>query len=212
MQTPAPEAVRAALEAVARSRAFTRADRQARLLRHVVERAASGRSDELKEYSIALEVFGRKEYDPKVDSLVRVEALQLRKRLAEYYDTEGRHDPVRIEIPKGSYVPMFQAVAAEPSPTSSFRAKWLVAGGLVVSLAAAGAWRWSGEPVRPFPTPSPSIAVLPFTDMSPARDLGAFCDGLTEELIHGLAGVDGLHVASRTSVFQAPAVSPVDVA
>ena len=70
MNVSDPQAIRAALETVVRSRLFGRADRQARLLRHIVEKTASGQSGEIKEYSIALEVFGRASYDPKVDSLV----------------------------------------------------------------------------------------------------------------------------------------------
>ena len=69
----------------------------------------AARFEQLKEYVLAVEVYGRKEsFDPKESSIVRVEAGRLRSRLKEYYDTEGRDSPLRIEFPKGSYVPVFE--------------------------------------------------------------------------------------------------------
>src|SRR4029434_7641284 len=109
-KTPPPPDVKAAVDRVIAGRTFARAGALTRLLRHVVEKAASGHADEIKEYTIALEVFGRSSYDTRIDSLVRVQAAKLRKMLATYYETEGRGDPVRIEIPKGSYVPTFHEV------------------------------------------------------------------------------------------------------
>jgi len=65
--------------------------------------------DKVKEYSIALEVFGRKDsFDQDNDSIVRVEANRLRKRLAEYYAGEGAGHALRIVIPVGQYVPIFE--------------------------------------------------------------------------------------------------------
>ena len=70
------------LETLLASDAFSRAERQARLLRYIVERSLDGAKEDLKEYSIALEVFDRDPgYDPKQDSTVRVEASKLRARL-----------------------------------------------------------------------------------------------------------------------------------
>src|SRR5262249_46659523 len=62
----------------------------------------------LKEYVIATEVFGRdSSYDPRVDSVVRVQAGRLRSKLLEYYATEGKDDKVIIDLPKGHYTPIF---------------------------------------------------------------------------------------------------------
>ena len=62
----------------------------------------------LKEYVIATEALGREgSFDPRLDPIVRTEARKLRARLAKYYQTEGSSDPLRVEFPKGSYVPFF---------------------------------------------------------------------------------------------------------
>lgn len=79
----------------------------------------AGKADEVKETVIASEVYGRaRDYDPKVDSIVRVEATRLRSRLQAYYEGEGRHDPIRITLPKGTYVPRFDRaeVASSQQP------------------------------------------------------------------------------------------------
>jgi hypothetical protein len=77
-------------------------------LRYVGLKAIDGQEQQLKEYVIATEVFGRgSDYDSRVDSVVRVQAGRLRTRLQEYYASEGRHDKVLIELPKGHYAPAF---------------------------------------------------------------------------------------------------------
>ncbi|MBI3644713.1 MAG: hypothetical protein HY233_01920, partial [Acidobacteriales bacterium] len=110
LKPPIPEAeVRAALERVIASDAFQRSPQLQRFLRFVVEEVWAGRSDRLKEYVVGTEVFGRPaNYDPKLDSLVRVEAHRLRTALEAYYQAEGHEDPVFIELIKGSYVPSFR--------------------------------------------------------------------------------------------------------
>ncbi|MFN3325633.1 MAG: hypothetical protein ACK5AZ_19220 [Bryobacteraceae bacterium] len=81
------------------------------LLRHLVEETLAGRAEGLKEYSLGLKVFNRpSDYDPRTDAIVRVQASVLRKRLAAYYENEGRESTLRICIPKGRYVPEFQEV------------------------------------------------------------------------------------------------------
>src|SRR6266404_2439066 len=87
---------------------FNRAPSLAQLLTYICERHFHGESDQLKEYNIAVEAFGRPpEFDQKRDSIVRVEAHRLRKRLREYYDREGASHPVHIVIPQGHYTPRF---------------------------------------------------------------------------------------------------------
>ena len=76
----------------------------------MVEQTIVGRSEKIKAYTIATEVFGRgKDFDPQLDSIVRIEAGRLRRSLEHFYLTEGINDPVRISIPKGSYVPVFSS-------------------------------------------------------------------------------------------------------
>ncbi len=103
----APPEIRAALDRILRSRAFVHSHRIRRFLQFIVEECLNGQQQRLKEYLIGLEVFNRLDtFDPRVDSIVRVEARRLRSKLEEYYENEGRHDEVRIELRKGSYVPI----------------------------------------------------------------------------------------------------------
>src|SRR5215471_10321692 len=102
-------AVRAQLAKILSSPVFVNSPRMSRFLRFVVETALDGKSESIKEYVIAIEVFEKAaDYDPQADSTVRTEASKLRSRLARYYETEGREDPVVITIPKGSYLPQFE--------------------------------------------------------------------------------------------------------
>jgi TolB-like protein len=197
------EEVTAALNRVLAAGSLSRAPSLSALLRYIVEKAQSGRADEIKEYTIALEVFGRKSYDPQVHSHVRVEFGKLRKRLAEYYAGEGRLDPVRIEIPKGSYVPVFRAVAGDARPERRIRyviAAAVLAG--VVVLAAAVAVTLRPRPVTQT-AGTLSIAVLPFEDLSPAKDGRELSDAITAELTARLAAVETLRVVSRATVLRA---------
>src|ERR1700722_2468000 len=105
---PAAE-IRSQLDLILRSRAFIQSHRIRRFLQFVVEESLLGQPHRLKEYLIGLEVFDRREaFDPRVDSIVRVEARRLRYKLDEYYRTEGREDGVRIVLRKGSCVPIFE--------------------------------------------------------------------------------------------------------
>src|SRR5271165_6800625 len=93
---PAAE-IRAQLDLILRSRAFIQSHRIRRFLQFVVEESLLGQPHRLTEHLIGLEVFDRREaFDPRVDSIVRVEARRLRYKLDEYYRTEGRDDSVRI--------------------------------------------------------------------------------------------------------------------
>ena len=90
-------AARLQLEKVLAHELFARSERMGRFLRFTVERTLEGRSDELKEYLIGVEVFDRKgEYDPRVDPIVRVEARRLRSKLKAYYEGAGKSDSIEI--------------------------------------------------------------------------------------------------------------------
>jgi len=85
-----------------------------RLLRFVVEETLRGQGGSLKEYSLGTQVFDRGEaFDPRMDPIVRVQARNLRTRLAQYYAGPGAADPILIDLPKRTYVPVFQARAEE---------------------------------------------------------------------------------------------------
>jgi hypothetical protein len=103
-----PELERAELEAVLHSGIFSRAPNLANFLQYVCERYLEGRADEIKEYCIAVEALGRPpDFDQKKDSIVRVEAYKLRKRLSEYYRGPGANHAIQILIPNGQYAPRF---------------------------------------------------------------------------------------------------------
>jgi len=133
--------VRAQLERILASRCFEQAARSSSFLRYVVEQTLAGQGERLKGYTIAVEVFGRPpDFDAQSDPLVRVEAGRLRRRLIEYYADEGRNDPVRIELPRGSYsvVCVYHDAAA---PVESPAAPAPVEGAVVDLAAENGATR-----------------------------------------------------------------------
>ncbi len=188
---------------ILQSPGFAHNERLSRFLRMVIERHLELRDDELKESVIAVEVFGRPaDYDPKRDPVVRAEASRLRARLAEYYQNEGKHDPLIIEIPKGGYTPTFREVSATVDSASPVKPQWtrmrltvgLVSAAVLLGASTAGWWlTHKGAPIP--------IAVLPLENLShdPANDY--FADGLTDELIRNLAMIEGLSPRSRTSSF-----------
>src|SRR5689334_10329076 len=112
---PPPEEAQAELERILNSRSFAAVKSARGFLRYVVEETLAGRGDQIKEYVVGVAVFDRREgYDPRADGVVRVEATRLRNRLRDYYEGEGITDPLRIELPRGSYVPVFHAAAVAP--------------------------------------------------------------------------------------------------
>jgi serine/threonine-protein kinase len=211
-----PEQVRAELDKILASPGFINADRLSRFLRYVVDETLDGQIDKLKETLLGIEVFGRKPtYDPRVDAVVRTEAVKLRARMRDYYETEGREDPVRIDIPKGGYVPAFHfreelvepvtppSIAGEALPDSE-PAIWktTVVAIAIVAVLAASVWIAVRKGSRPDGRPElASIAVLPFEDLSSQHDQEYFCDGMTEEIIDALTKVGGFRVVARTSSF-----------
>ncbi len=99
---------RAELNKVLCSGIFSRAPHLVRFLRYICEQYFEGRADQIKEYTIGVEALGRGPgFDPKKDSIVRVEAHRLRRRLSEYYGSGGAGHAIRITIPNGQYVPQF---------------------------------------------------------------------------------------------------------
>ena len=111
------EAVREELARVLSSHEFRTSKRSQEFLRYAVDNTLSGHTDLLKERTIGIEVFGRStSYEPSDDATVRVKAGDVRKRLGLYYAESGAQNPVRIELPGGTYVPEFRWEATRPSP------------------------------------------------------------------------------------------------
>lgn len=210
---PSAEAVRQQLGRVLASDGFANAERMSRFLRYVVERTLAGEADRLKEYAIGVDVFDRsEEYDPRVDSIVRVEAARLRTKVDEYYNQRGLDDPIVIRLRRGSYIPAFegrpvasppQSVDQSPAPSAT-RHRWAMGIALVAaafSVLAAVAWR-NGSFSTDRGTPRIRVAVLPFahySNMDTDKILAArLTDGVTTEL----ARLGTLAVVSHTSALQ----------
>lgn len=123
--TPAAPAVRETLERILASETFARSERARNLLRYLVEREQQGEANRLKGFAIAMDVFGKDaDFDPATDAVVRVQASRLRDLLSQYATTEGADDPLRIVIPRGSYVPIYEykrggAANGAPADTGS---------------------------------------------------------------------------------------------
>ena len=175
--SPSASGVRANLAELLSSAQLVNAERLSSLLRFIVEETLEGRGSQLKEARIGLDVFGRKadSYDPAFDPIVRVQMGRLRAKLRAYYQAAGAADPVRIDIPVGSYAPVFES------------GRGGCAGTAPQATAVADDLR---------------IAVLPIVNMSAEAENQYFCDGLTEELINRLAQIPALRVVARTSSFQ----------
>jgi TolB-like protein/tetratricopeptide (TPR) repeat protein len=193
--------VREHLDKVLASSSFTGAPRVQQFLRFVVEEALEGRAGEIKESVVAVQVFGRRsDFDSHSDSVVRVQATHLRKRLREYYRIEGLRDGVVIDLPPGAYVPAFRAAAGSPVPVAGpRRRRWLLPLAVLSVLAATlalGTFAWLA---RVAPT---SIAVLPFVSLDGASESDYLVEGIAEDLMTSLARSPDLRVVARTSAFQ----------
>jgi hypothetical protein len=155
---------RAELEAVLASGIFSRSPSLATFLQFICQRHFEGAGEHLKESSIAVEAFGRStDFDQKKDSIVRVEAHRLRKRLQEYYDGPGAEHSVRITIPPGQYAPQF-IKRHNPRPAARPSRKRYVAAVAAVVLVAATALL-----IRRLPTPV--AAVEPSTPYSVGEEV-----------------------------------------
>ncbi len=175
-----------------------------RFFEFITSKAGEGQGEDLSEYTIATQVFGRPEtFDPASDTIVRTQAYRLRTKLKEYYANDGKFDPVRVEIPKGHYVSSFTYRAEKhsdvlvgdpdvppPQPTSSRRAVpssrrlgalALLGASLLVGLGFYAGVRWGSGSAR-----SSSTVDVP---------------QLTKRFWGGLVGGNAIIIAYTNSVF-----------
>ena len=172
------------LARILQSRVFVQSERLSRFLRFIVEHTLSGSQSCLKEYVIGSEVYDRKPpYNPSQDSIVRTEARRLRSKLKEYYEAEGKEDPVYVYLRPGSYVPVFQ-----------FRED------LIGSQSAAHPNSCSLSAKSPI-----AIAILPFNDISGNAVSSVYARGLADELGYCLMRTAGCTVISSSSIAHASA-------
>jgi TolB-like protein len=116
---PAPDEVRAQLERMMASDDFNRSPQLGAFLRFVVEAVLQGKSDRIKAYTIGVDVLRRDaKFDPQLDPIVRVEATRLRRTIDRYYAGLGADDAIRIDMPRGSYIPTFSRRPALPGVTA----------------------------------------------------------------------------------------------
>lgn len=167
-------AVMSQLDKILSSATFVRSKRLGRFLRFTVEQCLEGRQGALKEYLVGVEVFNKLEtFDPRIDSIVRVEARRLRSKLERYYQTEGRDDQIVIQFRKGSYVP--QILTREQMNALGFA---------------------DGAGAR---TARKSIAVARFSNLGMDPVHAHFCSGITEDVVSALTKVPLLRVVARLS-------------
>ena len=174
------KAIREQLVRILNSGPFHQSQRRQRFLEYLVNETLAGRGERLKGYNVALEVFDRPEtFDPTVDPLVRIEAARLREKLREYYGTDGQNDPIHIDLPKGTYTPQIE-FRHEGAPRIARR---------------------KAPPTQEVSSTVPSVAVLPFDDLSADQNLGYLGDGVAEDIITALSRFPDLVVVARGSSF-----------
>ncbi len=163
-----------------------------------------GTADQIKEYNIAVEALGRPaDFDQKRDSIVRVEAHRLRKRLREYYAADGADHAIRIDIPPGQYAPRF--LPAQP-PSPSLIDVTLVSQG-ELTADSPGPAKTELEPAEMSLVPSPAEVVVPEAPPAPGHGTRNAAIALTVLLI-GAVTVTLWHRPKETPA-KLPAVPPV---
>jgi adenylate cyclase len=170
--SPTEDSIRQELAKILTSPQFVKSPILQKFLRFIVEKTLAGESFGIKAYSVAIEVLGRRtDFDPNLDSAVRIMAGRLRRALAQYYQERGKRDAVLIDVPLGAYVPGFRWVSSE--------------GGVQ-------------EPILALPS-SPSVAVMPLLNLTGDRRQDFFADGLAEEITNELARYQDLRVTAFQS-------------
>ena len=233
---PTHDDVRAQLNQIVTSPQFPHIGRSAAFLTYAVEETLAGRAARIKGYSVAVEVFKRPNDFTQDDPVVRIEAGRLRQVLERYYLTAGRHDPIRIDIPKGGYVPTFawtcssadnsdaedQSLPLERAEypfTSLRRHMWAVALGLIVivggAVALAGLTSIRFGSIWPFATADrtetdgPTLVIAPFANLGDGPQAQLYAKGLTEELLAALPRFKEIKVFGRETSRSLPSLRQV---
>jgi len=210
--------VRTELDRILASKGFAAAGRISKLLRYVVDKTLAGETDQLKEYVVGIEVFERDDkYDPRLDSIVRVEAGRLRTKLDEYYNGEGAGSPIRINLPRGGYSAQFdrqethaldapqapQTPQAPQAPQAPIRSRATIPLAAVLLIAIGAMVFWLGSRDRSArPDLRPTAAVLPFEANMIGGDNSNYSALITEAVTSELARLGTISVASYTSAMQ----------
>ncbi len=157
------EDAKAELDSVLGSGLFVRSPQLSRLLEYLCTKYLEGGTEEVREYQIGVEVLGRPStFDPAEDAGARVEAYRLRKRLKEFYETDGRGHTLRIDVPLGHYALVFSRVTPQSSPPQGWPKRYrlaIVATG-VVALILAGLFAFRNR-ARPDTAASAAARLFP---------------------------------------------------
>ena len=204
---------------------FSLPERGRKFLRYIIDETLAGSADRIKGYSIALKVFDRaSSFDAQSDPVVRIEAGRLRRALERYYLIAGQDDPIRIDIPKGGYVPVFTRIEvrpplhAEPSPDAVFLqpvspaldpamhqpSRWrpwmllaLMAIVLIPAIGLGTHFLWQSQATisaSPTAPEKPKLLVLPFRDTSETSEGKVYAAGFADEIINQLSAFKELTV------------------
>ncbi len=162
---------------VAASKRLSKSDRLPRFLLYICEQTLTGNSHSITEQRIGTFIFNRPtDYNPGEDNIVRSYARILRKRLDEYFESEGSHEPMRMVIPRGGYVPLFIANAACPAETSQSHH---LPSKIVMTSAKCDIWQQSPEEhisvqEKPFTPPRRLLWITAVTCLLVGTALGSF--------------------------------------
>lgn len=167
-----PELIRMQLELLQKAEILRSSEVLLRFLEFVVEEALAGKAFEIKEYTIGINVFRRPaSFKPQADAIVRINAGRLRRLLKQYYDGPGQNDPVRIDMPRGSYVPVFELVQKPQAEIAKEQQQMH----------------------------RPTIAIVPFHNVGADERMGYFGDGFGEHLCSTLSHFQELTVIAYYS-------------
>jgi TolB-like protein/tetratricopeptide (TPR) repeat protein len=231
---PSFDEIREQLKRILNSPEFPHTGRGAAFLTYVIDEALAGRSERIKGYSIAIEVFKRSEGFSQDDPVVRIEAGKMRRILERYYLVAGQSDPVRIDIPKGGYVPAFSwncpldgpAAAAndlikpvdETAPRFLGRKarSWLgvvaILCGTVTATAVITDRLSSNSSIARQAPHGPSLVIAPFANLGEGPNAEFYTVGLSEELITALPRFKEIKVFGReTSKSLSPEVDSSEI-
>jgi TolB-like protein/Flp pilus assembly protein TadD len=177
---PPDAEIHAQIERIIKSKLFADSLRLQRFLSWTVDQVLQGEAQNIKQFTIGQEVFDRgAQFDPRIDSIVRTEAQRLRRKLSDYYRSQGLSDPIQVSFEPGSYVPVLKSrrKASMPRPSEGLEAV-------------------------PITTRTPATAVMPFQNLTGYADQDYFCRGIAESIRERLANSPNLKVLSTYSAFR----------
>ncbi|MDN3723558.1 hypothetical protein QRD02_04130 [Aequorivita sp. SDUM287046] len=166
------------LHLILSSQLFARSTVLSNFLKYIVHETLDNRTENLKEYTIAVNALGKSSsFNPQVDAIVRIHAGRLRRLLNEYYTSNGNSNTIRIEVVKGTYVPVFRPRLEYNTNNVSENEK----------------------PIKQFSRSKLTLAVLPFRNLCPNNDYQFFVDGFGEELTRIFSNFQEIAVVAHYS-------------